>query len=261
MARVEPPASRHDSVESLRHALDRERALRFDAERSLAAQSRWIAEVSHEMRSTLSAILVWADVIAKDATASPDARQGFETIAHNARRHLRLAEDMVDYASARAGRLRMHMDPVDLRAIVTRAVDSIRPSAASRFVGLHASLFTEAAPFRGDADRLEQVFVNVLWNALNHTPQDGSIVIDCSSSERRHRVTVMDTGSGIEPSLLASVFEPFAGRDAEIHASIVRGAGLGLAVTKAIVDAHGGEIAITSDGEERGTTVTIAFPR
>jgi signal transduction histidine kinase len=125
---------------------------------------------------------------------------------------------------------------------------------------MRADLFEHDASLVGDADRLEEVIVNILWNAVNHTPPDGSILVECSSNNRRHRIIVLDTGTGIARALLPAVFEPFGGETASVPAAITRGAGLGLAVTKAIVTAHGGDIVVSSDGEGRGTMVTVTLP-
>jgi signal transduction histidine kinase len=263
MPRVQPPPDRADSLPSppAEIEIEAERARRLAAERELESQSRWLATVSHEMRSTLTAILVWSDVVTDSGSASPRVAHGLDAIAHNARRHLRLVEDMLDFGTSRAGRLRLRRELLDLCAVVARAVESITPSVEKRRVALKTSFPGNVVSLAGDAYRLEQVLLNVLWNALNNTPAGGTIHVELSAAgaSHHHAVRVTDTGAGIASALLASVFDPFRGQAAK-PGTAARGAGLGLTVAKEIVERHGGEIEIASEGEGRGTTVVVKLP-
>jgi CheY-like chemotaxis protein len=158
-----------------------------------------------------------------------------------------------------SGKVQLDVQPVDLHEIISAAVDAVRPSADAKRLRLRATLDSKGGRIRGDANRLQQVFWNLLTNAVKFTPADGRIDIVLERVNSHIEVAVEDSGVGIKPEFLAFVFDRFRQGDA----SITRrhgGLGLGLSIVKHLVELHGGTVRVKSAGEGLGSTFIVALP-
>jgi signal transduction histidine kinase len=168
-----------------------------------------------------------------------------------------LIDDLFELTRLEARELRWSMKQVRLDALVCEAVEAMRPAADAGAVAMHVEPATELEPLRGDPEKLQRMLFNLIQNAIRHTPPDGSVTVRVEQRPGAAEIAVADTGTGIAPAERERVFEPFyrAGADASRTDS---GAGLGLAIARAIVEAHGGRIWL--DDAPRGTVVRVQLP-
>ena len=232
-------------------ALARER----DANR---LKDEFLATLSHELRTPLNAVLGWTRVLRAARVEPATQDRALESIERNARAQARLIEDLLEISRIVTGKLRLQVRDTDLAAIVDAAVEIVQPAAAAKRLQLVAHIDQRPALTSGDPDRLQQVIWNLLSNAVKFTPDDGTVAIRLVR-ENGYHLTVQDTGSGIEPRFLPYVFEAF--RQADGTASREHGGlGLGLAIAKQLVEAHGGTIQARSEGRNRGATFEVFLP-
>jgi len=232
-------------------ALARER----DANR---LKDEFLATLSHELRTPLNAVLGWTRVLRAARVEPATQERALESIERNARAQARLIEDLLEISRIVTGKLRLQVRDTDLAAIVDAAVEIVQPAAAAKRLKLVAHIDQRPALTSGDPDRLQQVIWNLLSNAVKFTPDDGTVSVRLVN-EHGYHLTVQDTGSGIEPRFLPYVFEAF--RQADGSASREHGGlGLGLAIAKQLVEAHGGTIQAHSQGRNRGATFEVFLP-
>ena len=167
----------------------------------------------------------------------------------------RLLDDIVDNVRTARGTMRLQRQAIDLTSVVAAALDMARPAATAHEVRLEQRLDGREMPVFGDAVRLQQVMTNLLSNALKFTPAGESITVRLERAGEHAQISVSDSGIGIEEAFLPFVFERFRRGN---HAR--EGLGLGLAIARHLVEMHGGAIAVTSPGLERGSTFTVTLP-
>ena len=236
--------------------LERERAARAEAELASQAKDQVLATVSHELRTPLNAILGWA-VLARQK-APPQVERALSVIERNARAQARIIEDVLDISRIVSGKFRLDMVPTNLVEITQTAVESLRPVAESRGVKLTIKLGPLGFTL-GDPERLQQIAWNLLSNAIKFTPKDGEVELSAFLSGSNLMLRVKDSGQGIDPAFMPHIFEAFRqadGSTARRHG----GLGLGLALVKQMVQAHGGTISAASDGVGKGATFTVELP-
>lgn len=219
-------------------------------------RSEFVSNVSHELRTPLSSISLMIETIV-ETDADPEATALFlPRIKHEIDRMVQLVHDLLDLTRAEAGRLRLRREAVDLSSVATNIVKTLEPRAAQ--TGAALKLETETARIDGDPDRLAQVVVNLVDNAMRHTPSGGTVTVAVRATEGAAMLVVRDTGIGIPYNDLPHIFERFY----VVNRSRAReyaGTGLGLSIVKQIVEAHGGTV--TADSEfGLGATFTCAFP-
>lgn len=229
-----------------------------EARQANQAKDRFLATVSHELRTPLQAILSWVQVLRHPGAAALDTGAALERIERNVRAQARLIDDLLDYSRIASGKLGLDLRPADPAPSIERAIELVRPLAARADVALHAEVALVDACCLLDADRFQQVVANLLANAVKFTPAGGRVELRAGFGERGLTLRVTDTGIGIEPGLLASVFEPF--RQARAPRGGEAGLGLGLSIAQAIVQGLGGRIDAASDGPGRGATFTVWLP-
>ena len=242
--------------------LEAERSARIEAQRAIKIKDEFLASLSHELRTPLNAILGWAQVLrAKGAHArtADDVDRGMEIIERNARAQVRLIDDLLDLSRIMGGRLRLDVQDVGLVEVVQATVDSIEPTAQAKGVRLEAVLDPQGATVSGDAARLQQVFWNLLANAVKFTPKGGRIQVLLQRVNSHIEVSVADTGIGIAADYLPYVFDRFSQADTSLRRR-QGGLGLGLAIAKQLVELHGGSIHAKSMGEGKGATFTVHLP-
>ena len=228
---------------------------RAEAESASRAREEFLAVLSHELRTPMNTVSILVNVLRSGRLAPEKQGQALETIDRNLRVQLRLLEDLLDTSRIISGKLRIELRSTPLRSCVERAIESVRPTIDEKQLAFAVDLGNEDLSVRADPERLQQVLVNVIGNAVKFTPQGGSVRVHVSSDGSTAVIETVESGSGIRPEFLPHVFEPF--RQA---AGPNEGLGLGLAISRRIVTLHGGEIRAASDGEGRGSTFTIVLP-
>ncbi|CAA9377467.1 MAG: hypothetical protein AVDCRST_MAG64-389 [uncultured Phycisphaerae bacterium] len=230
------------------------------AESANRVKDRFLATLSHELRTPISPALMIATSMAADEALPPQVRADARTIQRNVELQTRLIDDLLDVTRIENGKLALHPEEVDLHGLLTDCVAICAAEAGARRVRVDYRPPERPHAVRGDPARLRQVFCNLLKNATKFTPPGGEVTVAASGAgERRVRVTVRDTGIGVEPGVLTTMFDPYE-QGGRAITNEFSGLGLGLAISKGIVAAHGGTISAASDGKGRGTTLTVELP-
>jgi PAS domain S-box-containing protein len=239
--------------------LKAERAAREEAERVGRLKDEFLATVSHELRTPLNAILGWATLLRRLQPGSEDHQRGLETIERNARVQGQIIADLLDMSRIISGKVQLDVQSIDLNDVINAALDAVKLSIEARKLRLRVTLDARAGRVRGDPGRLQQVFWNLLTNAVKFTPSGGHIDVVMERVNSHVEVSVEDSGIGIKPEFLAFVFDRFRQADS----STTRrhgGLGLGLSIVKHLVELHGGSVRVKSAGEGQGATFVVALP-
>lgn len=231
-------------------------------ERAAAEQLKdeFVALISHELRTPLSSIIGYLEVLFDDTTGplTQRQRQFLDVVDRNARRQLRLVSDLLFVSQVDAGRVRLHVDDVDLAELAKAAIEAAQPRAMAGDVTLQLEA-DDVTTLRGDPDRLGQIIDNLLTNAIKFTPHGGVVDVRVTGNTDTVVIEVSDTGVGIPAAEQRQLFTRFF-RASTATSRAIPGIGLGLTIVKAIVDAHRGTVSVTS-AEGNGTTFRIYLPR
>lgn len=227
---------------------------------SQRSQRDFVANVSHELKTPLTSIQGFAQALLDDTADTPEARkQAAQVIYDEAARMHRMALDLLYLARLEAGTADLEMSDVDVRALLQNVVEKFTPQADKAGVALRVDVPNGLPAITGDGDRLGQVFSNLVDNALKFTPSNGRILLSAKEAGAEIEVSVADTGSGVPNEALPRLFDRFYQADPSRAGGGHHGAGLGLAIAKEIVEAHGGKIGVRSQ-VGIGTTFTIHLP-
>jgi PAS domain S-box-containing protein len=239
--------------------LEREREAREEAERANRIKDEFLATLSHELRTPMTAILGWAQILRAGGKDADETERGLEVIERNARTQSQIIEDLLDMSRIISGKVRLDVQQVDLQEVIEAAVSTVRPAADARGIRLQTVLDSRIGPVRGDANRLQQVMWNLISNAIKFTPRGGRVQVALERINSHVEISVSDTGQGISPEFLPFVFERFRQADAS---STRRhgGLGLGLAIVKQLIELHGGSVHAKSPGESQGSTFIVILP-
>lgn len=230
---------------------------RAEAERANRAKDDFLSVVSHELKTPLAATMGWVRVL-RSGNGSTEPR-ALDVIERSMRLQAKLIDDLLDVSRMTTGRLHVQTEPLVLADTVDAAIDVVRPDAAAKGVRLDVALDARDARIVGDPDRMQQVVWNLVVNAVKFTPPNGVVTVRLTRRDDRLAFVVRDTGQGIAPAFLPHVFERF--RQAEPVATRDKGGlGLGLAITRHLVELHGGHVEVASDGEGAGATFTVTLP-
>ncbi len=220
------------------------------------AKDRFLGLLTDKLRAPLTPVLTWAGKIAEQSDLRPDVQQGLKMVRGNVELEMRLIEDMLDLSRIARGKLTLQLRKADAHELLQSALEIVRSDIEQRhltpFVALEASRHALVA----DEPRLQQVFWSVLHNACKFTPENGTVSVrSYNPSPRRITIEISDNGIGIEPDFVEKVFYAFEQADSQSE-----GLGLGLAISKAIVEMHSGTIRAHSEGLEKGATFVIELP-
>jgi signal transduction histidine kinase/ActR/RegA family two-component response regulator len=241
----------NDMLDRIAEALERERAAN-------RVKDEFLATLSHELRTPLNAVLGWTRLLRSSRLDKAMEAKALETIERNARVQAMLIEDLLDMSLIVGGKPRLHVREADLASIVGAALDVIQPAAAAKRLHVTVDIATRPAWTSGDAGRLQQVVWNLLSNAVKFTAEGGQIWIRLERANG-YRLTVRDTGAGIDSTFLPRVFEPFRQGDGSMTRPY-GGLGLGLTIAKQLAELHGGTIEAHSPGRDQGATFVLCLP-
>lgn len=234
-----------------------ERVARAEAEAANRAKDEFLAVLSHELRTPMTAVLGWTWLLRAGDVQPSEQAKALEIIERNMKLQAQIIEDLLDVSSIITGKLHLQPRPVRLDSVLASAVEANRAGAEGRGVAIEAAL--EPVSVYGDAHRLQQVFWNLLSNAVKFNKDGGSVRVTARRDSGCALVTVEDTGEGIGAEFLSAVFDPF--RQAEDSLTRKhRGLGLGLAIVRHLVELHGGGVSAASEGQGKGATFTVALP-
>ena len=243
---------------ALAHLVAREQVGRHEAEAANDAKDGFLAVVSHELRSPLTAILGWAQLFRFGRFTGEAAERAVAAIEHAANTQARLVEDLLDGSRIVAGTLNIQKSVVSLIEPTEAAIEAVRPEADSKAVIVQFDVERPIPPVLGDAGRLQQVVSNLLANAIKFTPPGGRIAIRLRHTRGNVELSIADTGEGISAQFLPHVFERF--QQAEPSSGSRKGLGLGLSIVHQLVKLHGGDVAVASDGPGKGSSFTVTLP-
>ena len=233
-------------------------AARAAAEAAARSKDEFLATVSHDLRTPLTAILGWIPLLRRSLGDGAKALQAIATIERNAQTQVRLVDDLLDASRIMAGKLDIDIQSVPLGPAVSAAAESIRPSAQAKSLELAVSVNAGGASIAADPDRLHQIIFNLLSNAVKFTPSGRRVMVRVERQGGEAVIAVQDEGAGIRPEALPHVFERFWQDERRSRARA--GLGLGLSIVRHLVELHGGTVRAESPGEDGGSTFTVRLP-
>lgn len=248
-----------EAADELERIYEREKRARDEAETANRAKDFFLAFVSHELRSPLNAILGWSKILLTRDVTEDVRRRAVETIEKSAQVQAKLINDLVDSARVASGKLRLEYRPVNIVDIVRSSFEALRPTAEAATLNYEFHSDISHLQTLGDSGRLQQVFGNLISNAIKFTPAGGTVKVSVRGGSEFVEISVEDTGQGIEPAILPNIFRQFAqGRPENERRS--GGLGLGLSIVNILVGKHGGSVTASSEGPGKGSRFTVRLP-
>ena len=247
------------SRQKLLQALEETGQAHAAAEAASRAKDHFLAVLSHELRTPLTPVLMAVHMLGRNRELPAEAREALEMIERNVQIEAHFIDDLLDLTRIARGRLEIVPEPMDVHQAVRHAVDISAGDLEGKAQGLTVALDAGEHQLQGDATRLQQVFWNLLKNASKFTPERGSIRVASRNEPGRLVVEISDTGIGFEAEVVTRIFDAFTQASAEVTRKF-GGLGLGLAISKATVDAHGGTLQARSEGKNRGATFVVSLP-
>ena len=246
-------------IDYLVRAEEDARQARADAEAANRAKDDFLAALSHELRTPLTPVLMAAEEMCDDPTLPAALHENLSMMRRNIALEARLIDDLLDVTRIANGKLAMRMEDCEIHSLLGLCVEIVRDDAQAKGLSLHLDLQAVRSHLSGDPARLQQVFWNLLKNAIKFTPAGGRVTLRTRDQAGSLVVEVHDSGVGITPAALARIFLPFEQAE-HSHSHRFGGLGLGLAIAKAIVESHGGTIAAQSPGPSLGATFRVTLP-
>jgi PAS domain S-box-containing protein len=237
---------------------ERQRLLEIAREAS-RLKDEFLATLSHELRTPLNAIVGYVYLMRGGLMTGEKYDRAMDAVARSAASLTQIVEDVLDVSRIVSGKVRLEVQPVDLNLIIEQAIETARPAADAKGIAIQTILDPSAPPVSGDPERMRQILWNLCSNAVKFTPRGGRVEVRLERVNSHVEVTVADTGIGISPEFLPHVFERFRQEDAGIGRAH-GGLGLGLAISRHLVELQGGHIAVDSAGAGKGSVFVISFP-
>jgi signal transduction histidine kinase/ActR/RegA family two-component response regulator len=247
------------SEEARGQLLLRAERARTEAEAANRIKDEFLATLSHELRTPLTSLLGWSSVLREAKRDEKVLNQGLEAIDRNARVQAQLIDDLLDVSRIVSGKLNLEVRPLDIASVARAAINVVRPAADAKGISIDYCAEPGPGAISADSARLQQIIWNLLSNAVKFTPQGGKISVRVEQEGENARISVKDTGQGIEPEFLPRVFDRFLQADSSTTRSF-GGLGLGLAIVRHLVELHGGTVSAHSDGRNKGATFSATFP-
>jgi signal transduction histidine kinase/ActR/RegA family two-component response regulator len=246
---------------------ERERAIllkhaeeaRREAEKANQLKDQFLATLSHELRSPLSAITGWAHMLKSGTLDEPTSAKALDIICRNAAVQTQLISDILDVSRISSGKLHLELTRVDFPGLVRAALENIRPSAAAKGIRIETNITGDIDDICGDPGRLQQVIWNLLSNAVKFAPNNGCVGVAVEKIGANVQLVIEDDGPGIVPEFLPHIFEPFRQADSSSTRSH-QGLGLGLAIVRHLVEMHGGSIEACNRSDSSGAVFRAVIP-
>jgi PAS domain S-box-containing protein len=247
-------------VEAERQALlDRQQEARAAADAANRSKDEFLATLSHELRTPMTAILGWASLLKDGRMDDERTQKALAALERSARAQATVLDDLLDISQIIRGTLRLAVRRTSLPDVINQAAETVEPAVRAKNIDLRMNVDADVSTIDGDADRLRQVFWNLFSNAAKFTPAGGTIDVRARREGDFVRVEVTDTGCGIDPAFLPFVFDRFRqenGSSKRVH----RGLGLGLAIVREMIQLHGGTVQAQSEGPSCGSTFIVRLP-
>ena len=238
--------------------LERESHARQQAEEASRLKEEFLATVSHELRTPLNAVVGWSRLLQSGQLDAAGTTHAIEVIERNAAAQRQIIEDLLDVSRIVSGKLRISTQPVDLLLIIHAAIDAIQPAAEAKEINISTHVAAPDAIVRADNERLQQVFWNLLANAVKFTPARGTIDVYLERHGSLAEIRIEDSGPGVPPEFLPRIFERFSqadGSSTRKHG----GLGLGLAIVRHLVELHGGTVS-AGNRDAGGAVLSVKLP-
>jgi len=239
--------------------LERESHAREQAEEASRLKEEFLATVSHELRTPLNAVVGWSRLLRMGQLDQEGTSHAMEIIERNALMQKQIVEDLLDVSRIVTGKLRINTQPVDLLLVIHAAIDAIRPAAEAKEIEIRTHFDAPDLTVRADVERLQQVFWNLLANAVKFTPAHGVIDVHLRRDDSQAEIRIQDSGPGVPPEFLPRIFERFSqadGSSTRKHG----GLGLGLAIVRHLVELHGGTVWAANRDENGGAVLIVRLP-
>ncbi|MEP7218741.1 MAG: ATP-binding protein, partial [Bacteroidota bacterium] len=223
------------------------------------AKDHFLAVLSHELRTPLTPVLSLVQVLEEDESLADDTREFVDIIRRNVELEARLIDDLLDLTRVIQGKLMLQLAEIDVEHVIHQVLDICRADLDAKSLDLTVEWRAARSLMHGDSARLHQVFWNLLKNAAKFTPAGGAISIISYNHHDRIVVEVSDSGTGIDPEILPSIFNPFEQGTVQVTRRF-GGLGLGLTISRSLIELHGGMITAASEGKDHGATFTVDLP-
>jgi signal transduction histidine kinase/CheY-like chemotaxis protein len=247
------------SEEARGQLLLRAERARSEAEAANRIKDEFLATLSHELRTPLTSLLGWSSVLREGKRDAKILAQGLDAIDRNARVQAQLIDDLLDVSRIVSGKLNLDVRPLDIASVARAAINVVQPAADAKGMTIDYDAEPGVGAISADSARLHQIVWNLLSNAVKFTPHGGKISVRVDQNGSDARVTVTDTGQGIDSEFLPRVFDRFRQADSSTTRSF-GGLGLGLAIVRHLVELHGGTVSAYSEGAHKGATFIATFP-
>jgi signal transduction histidine kinase len=261
-ANPEAPATTLPDIQSYEELLACERAARIQAETAARARDEFLAVVSHELRAPLNGIQSWSHVLESQVSGAAGnalVQRALKGIRTGIGQQVRLIEDLLDVTRMMSGKLRLVIQPVALLPVLHAAVESVRDAATEKHIAIVTHHGISGEQIEGDADRLQQIFWNLLSNGIKFSPEGGSVALHTDASNGEITVRIVDDGAGIAPEFLPHLFDRFSQEDTS-STRRQSGLGLGLFLVRHLAELHGGRVSARSEGLGRGSEFCVTLP-
>jgi PAS domain S-box-containing protein len=243
----------------LQNALTEAESARERAEAADRSKDQFLAVLSHELRTPLTPVLLAAAALPARSDIPPQVRDALQMISHNVQLEARLIDDLLDLTRITRGTLELNLQNIDLHAVIGRALQICGSDLVAKGHRLNLALAAQQCSVYGDFARLQQVFWNLIKNAVKFTPADGTLYVRSKNIGNAICIEIQDNGIGIEPGVLPKIFNSFEQGGQEIMRQF-GGLGLGLAISTAVVSAHHGQLTASSPGKGLGATFYVHLP-
>ncbi|MEM7592202.1 MAG: response regulator [Cyanobacteria bacterium P01_A01_bin.83] len=240
--------------------LNRERYAKEEAEKLNRIKDEFLATLSHELRTPLNAIIGWVQLLNQGDMSKSQSAKAISVITRNAEAQNQLIDDLLDVSRIIRGKMKLQLSSANLSNILLESIDTVYPTAEAKKVQIKPKIEPKIIDVKVDAERLQQVFWNLLINAIKFTPMGGSVTVSTEIQLDKVLINFSDTGQGIAPEILPYVFDRFRQAETKSSTRTKGGLGLGLAIVRHLLELHGGSVRASSPGLGKGATFSVELP-